>query len=289
MQVRDGIEIARGLFLPESAIEIAADARVVGIARELADVIDVIDHGLERGLRALFITGDVALPVRIEHPRIECRADDPTACDYRLDHLICQLPLTGRECAAVVVTRRDRAVVIIEDFPKCLIGSMRQIHDDARGFERVEQGLAPVQQPAFGAGAVAIGTHAIMRQAHHSQAQIAPFGDAIRIENRIRAFHRQHQADRRICRGMCPCRDTSVQIRNRVNLPNDPAPFHRPIKREMPHSNAITLRLIPHARARPAVLLVDARHHRAKHNPHMAFVQLGKRGRTRPKTARGRV
>ena len=62
------------------------------------------------------------------------------------------------------------------------------------------------------------------------------------------------------------CRDASVQIRNRVNLPNDPAPFHRPIKREMPHPNAITLGLIPHARARPAVLVVNARHHRAKHN-----------------------
>ena len=189
LQIGDGVEIARRLFLPKPAIEIAADARVVGVASELADVIDVIDHGLECGLRGLLVTGDVAPPLRIEHPRIKRRADHPTACDNGADHFVCQLPLPGRERAAIVVACRHRAVVIIENLPKRLIGRMGQIHNNARYFERVEQGLAPVQQAAFGPGSMAIGTHAIMRQTHHSQAQIAPFGDILGIENRIRAFH----------------------------------------------------------------------------------------------------
>ena len=259
---------------------------MIRIASKLTHMIDVIDHSLERRLCGLLITRHSTRPLWIEHPRIKSRANNPIAFYNCADHIICQLPLPRRQCPAIVMACSHRPVVIIENFPESPIGRMRQIHNNPRGFERVEQWPAPIQQSPFRPCPVAIRTHAIMRNTHHFQAQIPPFAHLIGIENRIGAFHRQHQPNGSICRRLCPCRNAFIQILIRVNLPDNPSPFHRLIKGIMPHPDTMTLRLIPHPRARPAIIGINTRHHRTKNNPHAPPVQLGKRGRTRPKTAR---
>ena len=261
---------------------------MIRIASKLTHMIDVIDHRLERGLCGLLITRYAPRPLWIEHPRIKSRANNPAAFDNRADHIICQLSLPRRQCPAIVMACSHRPIVIIENFPESLIGRMRHIHNNSRGFERVEQWPAPIQQSPFCPRSMAIRTYAIMRNTHHFQAQIAPFGHLIGIENRIRALHCQHQPDGRICRRLRPRRNACVQILNRVNLPDNPPSLHRLVKSVMPHPDTMTLRLVPHPRARPAVIGINTRHHRAKNNPHAPLVQLGKRGRTRPKTARRR-
>ena len=43
LEVGDGGEVSRGLFFAEAAVEVCADAAVVRVAGQLADVVDVVD------------------------------------------------------------------------------------------------------------------------------------------------------------------------------------------------------------------------------------------------------
>src|SRR5208282_1019565 len=47
LQIDDGVQIARALLGPVSAIQVTADGRVGAVPSELADMVDMIDHGLE--------------------------------------------------------------------------------------------------------------------------------------------------------------------------------------------------------------------------------------------------
>ena len=51
-EVRDRLDLGRGLLAAERAVEIAADADVPRVARNLADVVDVVDQPIERDARA---------------------------------------------------------------------------------------------------------------------------------------------------------------------------------------------------------------------------------------------
>ena len=47
LQVDNGVQVARALLGPVAAVQIASDCSVAGIPGQLANVIDVIDYGLQ--------------------------------------------------------------------------------------------------------------------------------------------------------------------------------------------------------------------------------------------------
>ena len=89
------------------SVEIRADADMVGIARELADAVEVVDH---HGQIAVHVSRCrfAADPSRHHHPGVEGAADHGAAVDQRLDHLVGKLPVVVDEGSAVVVARPDR-------------------------------------------------------------------------------------------------------------------------------------------------------------------------------------
>ena len=75
LQIGNGVHVARCLLGAEASVEIAADAAVVGVPRELADVIDVIDKVGET--KAGVLGGRLAsYPVWDHHPAIERATND---------------------------------------------------------------------------------------------------------------------------------------------------------------------------------------------------------------------
>ena len=52
-EVGDRRDVGRALLAAEAAVEIRADAAVPGVAGNLADVVDVVDHAFERDAGAL--------------------------------------------------------------------------------------------------------------------------------------------------------------------------------------------------------------------------------------------
>ena len=53
LQIRDRVQIFRRLLRSEPSIKIAADRDVTGVSGQLADVVHVIDRGIQGHLRAL--------------------------------------------------------------------------------------------------------------------------------------------------------------------------------------------------------------------------------------------
>jgi len=67
LKIGDGLEVGRRLFFAESAVEVATDGGVAGVACELSDMVDVVGDSFERNLRIGSLPGDVAGK---EHPAI---------------------------------------------------------------------------------------------------------------------------------------------------------------------------------------------------------------------------
>ena len=100
LQISDGIEIQGRLFAAKSSVQIGTDCSMAHVARELANMIDLIHDMLERNSR-LFRRGDAALPIRDKHPGIEYRA----AFDECLDLTIAELAAILDQSTAVVMLK----------------------------------------------------------------------------------------------------------------------------------------------------------------------------------------
>ena len=72
---------------------------------------------------------------------------------------------------------------------------MGHIDGDAGRRQGVQQRFGGGQETALGAGAVGIGTGAVMGYADQAQPQTEPFGHLVGPEDGIGAFHSQDQAD----------------------------------------------------------------------------------------------
>ena len=108
--VGDRIEIFRRLLFAEASIEVRADAAVLGIAGELANVVDVVDQFFERDIR-LFGFGHADRPAGGDHPRVEDRTNNGTAFDQFLELVVIELTVVGGDRPAIVMAGNDRAVV----------------------------------------------------------------------------------------------------------------------------------------------------------------------------------
>ena len=83
LQVRDAIEPGGRLLGAEAAVQVAADGRVVRIAGELADVVDVVGHGFE--------TDDLARGLAPTQPGASIQASRaaPMTAPRSINRLIC--------------------------------------------------------------------------------------------------------------------------------------------------------------------------------------------------------
>ena len=99
-EVRDGVQILRGLFSSKSSIEIGANPHVIGIPGQLADVIGMIEHVIEYDAGP-FRSAQPPVPPGHQHPRIKRGPDHRTTFNEALDLLIRKLPRVINEGATV--------------------------------------------------------------------------------------------------------------------------------------------------------------------------------------------
>ena len=88
LQIGDRIEVARGLFGAEAAVEVGADTTMAGSAQKLADVVDMIGYRFQCRVGQLLEGWDFALPAWIEHPGVEGSAYHSVALGDRMDHFV---------------------------------------------------------------------------------------------------------------------------------------------------------------------------------------------------------
>ena len=118
---------------PSRSLPIAACA---GVAGQLADVVDVVGHGLETDDRP---RGLAPIPAGDEHPGVEGRADHGAAVDQPLDLVVAELPLVGNQCPAVIVAGQHGPAEEIERLGKAGVGEMGRVEDHAQLLEFLEQ------------------------------------------------------------------------------------------------------------------------------------------------------
>src|SRR5262245_42159399 len=110
MQVGNGIEVARCLFLSETAIQITPDGAMPRGTCELADMIDVISRILDFHQLWISLT---SLPSRIEHPSVERCPDDGISRNKQFNLFVSKLTFPRHQCAAIVMARNHWSVVDI--------------------------------------------------------------------------------------------------------------------------------------------------------------------------------
>src|SRR5436190_21278642 len=109
-----------------------------GIACELANTIDVIDHAFELQSCRLG-RGFAAHPAGHEHPGIERNADNSAAVNQRSKLFVAELPQVGHERPAILMTCPDRAGKAIERFLETLVIEMSHIENHSEPLDFLEQ------------------------------------------------------------------------------------------------------------------------------------------------------
>src|SRR5438105_14074729 len=66
LKVGDGIQIAGGLLAAKATVQVGANGSMTGVAGQLTDSVDVIDHGRQLEL-GIFHAGLAADPIGIRH------------------------------------------------------------------------------------------------------------------------------------------------------------------------------------------------------------------------------
>ncbi len=90
LQVCDRVEVSGGLLAPETAIQVAADRRVLAVPGELTDMVHVVGNMCECDPLVVFRT---ACPARVEHPIIECHTNYAITGNDCVDLLVIELAL----------------------------------------------------------------------------------------------------------------------------------------------------------------------------------------------------
>ena len=147
------------MFRAEAAVEVAADAAVLGVAGHLADVVNMVHRVLKSRVVRLRDANDPALG---EHPRIQRQADHRAALNQRLDLFVGQLPISRNQRPAVVVARQYRTLIHLQRFPERLIGQVRHVEDHAALIHLAQKRRPIGQQPPFAPGSVRIRADAVV-------------------------------------------------------------------------------------------------------------------------------
>src|SRR5258706_4473583 len=115
LQIRDGIEVRRGLFASKAAIQVAADSYMAAVPCKLTNMVDVIYY-MDKADR--FVIFFASHPARADHPIIECRANHSVTVDDRSQFRVVELALMRDKRPAVVVAGKHGSVETIQRLPK---------------------------------------------------------------------------------------------------------------------------------------------------------------------------
>jgi len=128
LEIRNGFQILRRLLEPEPAIQVRPDAHTMGVASQLAEVVNVGDDLFQPQIRILWCRL-IANPVRNHHPGVQCHAHDRAACDQRSDLFVVQLTVVRNQRATVGMTSPYRPLEYRQCLPKRLVAKMGHIQD----------------------------------------------------------------------------------------------------------------------------------------------------------------
>src|SRR5258706_7616718 len=115
LQIRDGIEVRRGLFASKAAIQVASDSYMAAVSGKLTNMVDVIYY-MDKADR--FVILFAAHPARADHPIIECRADHSVTVNDRAYLWIIELSLMRDKRPAVIVAGKHGSIETIQRLPK---------------------------------------------------------------------------------------------------------------------------------------------------------------------------
>ena len=107
LQICDRVEPQRCLFGSVSAIEVAANSNVLGVAGKLANMVDVIGQYVDM---QDFSPCFAAYEIRVQHPRVAGNADDPASINHDLQLLVGELSLRGNQRPAGLMACEHRAI-----------------------------------------------------------------------------------------------------------------------------------------------------------------------------------
>ena len=138
------------------------------VARNLADVIDVVDDPLERHAGA-FGRRFASHPAGDDHPRVERRADDGAARDELADLVVVELPVVVDDRAAVRVARPDVATEMVESVAKTLVAEMRGVEDHPETFHLADELAAARAEVTLRVGALRVHARPVMPWTHRPQ------------------------------------------------------------------------------------------------------------------------
>src|SRR2546430_4356319 len=136
LQVRDCVQIMRGLLGAEATVEVASNGRVTSVAGKLANVVDMVDNGFQAHRGAGRFSSN---PARIEHPGIEGGANDRVALDQGTDLVICKLTISRHERPAVMVAGQHPAFEKFHCLPEALISQMSHVQNHAGLLHSLDQ------------------------------------------------------------------------------------------------------------------------------------------------------
>ena len=193
-QVRNGIEVARRLFATECAVQVRANADMGGVSRELADMVDVIDHALEPqggGLGSRF----AAYPAGNKHPGVERHSNDRAARNQRFNLFVAKLSHVGHQRAAVLMTRPNGAAKKSECLPKTLVVEMCDIENQPKPRDFFQQFASFRIESARGIGAIGVDSWSIMSGADGSQALRMEAFEVLRGDEGVSTFEAEDVAD----------------------------------------------------------------------------------------------
>ena len=137
LQVGDRIHVHRRLLGAEATVEIGADADMLRVACQLADMVDVIADPLDFQLEVGRLAAQMR-PAGNHHDGIEGHAQDAAPLNHRLDLIVRELTVPRSQRAAVLMTGPQRPVVNIERIPEAFVAQMRHIQDDSQPHSPLE-------------------------------------------------------------------------------------------------------------------------------------------------------
>src|SRR5688572_25678720 len=118
LEIGDGIEIARRLFASKAAVKVCPKSSMPGIAGQLTNIINMIDHAVQRDE---FVAADAGDPRRLEHPGVKCRTNHGLSLNQCPQLAIAELALVWHQRTAIIVAGQDRATITVERLPERLI------------------------------------------------------------------------------------------------------------------------------------------------------------------------
>jgi hypothetical protein len=115
------------------SIQVGPNRRMQRIARDLTDMIQVIQHFFQVAMSPLRC-GLPPHPTRHYHPGIQCAPNDSPFPYEGLYHFIAELTVMIHQGPAIIVTGPDGAAEYVHRIPKSIVAEMGGVQDDIQPF-----------------------------------------------------------------------------------------------------------------------------------------------------------